>query len=169
MRIYLVRHGDAVDRAMPGIGSDAERWLTDLGREETGSTAGILRRLGAEPDLILSSPYTRAHQTAEIIAAAFDPAPPIETTEHLIYGGSFSEVLEAIAGHGNAQQIVLTGHMPSIGEMVGWLCWNDRRCAIRMRTAGMARVDLPDDRIAPGWGDLRWLIPPKAARRLLRD
>ncbi|MEZ4568790.1 MAG: hypothetical protein R2849_00360 [Thermomicrobiales bacterium] len=46
MRIYLVRHGDAIARETPGVDSDAERWLTDLGREEAGWTANILKQLG---------------------------------------------------------------------------------------------------------------------------
>lgn len=169
MRIYLVRHGDAIDRATPGIDSDAERWLTDLGRDEVRWTANLLRQLNVKPDLILSSPYVRAYQTGEIIGEVVGPSATPETSEHLIYGGSFSGLLNDIAGHGNPAQIVLAGHMPSIGELIGWLCWNDRRSAVKMRTAGMARVDLPDDHIAPGWGDLRWLIPPKASRRLLGE
>ncbi|CAN5599892.1 phosphohistidine phosphatase SixA [soil metagenome] len=167
MRIYLVRHGDAIDRTKSGVNSDAERWLTDLGREEVGWTAGILRRLGVEPDLILSSPYVRAYQTAEIIGEIVGPSTAPATSDNLIYGGSFSGILDDITSHGSPAHVVLTGHMPSIGELIGWLCWDDRRCGVRMRTAGMARVDLPDDALAPGRGDFRWLLPPKASRRLL--
>ena len=169
MRIYLVRHGDAVNRDTPGIGSDAERWLTDLGREEVGWTASILKQLNVQPDLILSSPYVRAYQTGEIIGAAVGPSATPETSDNLIYGGSFSGLLNDISAHGKPSNVVLTGHMPSIGELIGWLCWNDRRSAVRMRTAGMARIDLPDDHVAPGWGDFRWLLPPKALRRLVGE
>jgi len=167
MKIYLVRHGDAIDPATPGVTSDAERWLTETGRVEVGWTAGILKQLNVRPDLILSSPYVRAYQTGEIIGAAIGPSATPATSENLIYGGSFSGLLADISVHGRPSEVVLTGHMPSIGELVGWLCWHDRHSAIRMRTAGVARVDLPDDNIAPGFGDLRWLLPPKAARRLL--
>jgi phosphohistidine phosphatase len=167
MRIYLVRHGDAIDRGTPGINSDAERWLTDRGREEAGWTANALRQLNVKPDLILSSPYVRAYQTGEIIGGVIGPSATPETSDNLIYGGSFAGILNDISAHGDPTQVVLTGHMPSIGELVGWLCWNDRLSVVRMRTAGMARVDLPDDHIAPGWGDLRWLLPPKASQRLL--
>lgn len=169
MRIYLVRHGDAIDRNTPGISSDSERWLTDLGREEVGWSANILKQLGVKPDLILSSPYVRAYQTGEIIGEAVGPSATPETSENLIYGGSFSGILNDIQQHGSPSHVVLTGHMPSIGEMIGWLCWNDRRSSVRMRTAGMARVDLPDDSIAPGRGDFRWLLSPKASRRLLGE
>ncbi|HLT20568.1 MAG TPA: phosphohistidine phosphatase SixA [Thermomicrobiales bacterium] len=167
MRLYLVRHGDAIHDASAGYRSDAERWLTDLGREEVGWTARLLAQLDVRPGLILSSPLVRARQTAEIIGEAFDPPPPLEFSDNLVHGGSFAGILHDIEQLGNPAEVVLTGHMPSIGELVGWLCWNDRASAVRMRTAGVARIDLPDDRIAPGWGDLRWLIPPRAARRLV--
>lgn len=167
MQIYLVRHGDAIDRDLAGVETDGERWLTDEGREELGWTAAALARLKVKPDLVLSSPLVRAVQTAEIIRDVIGPAGDPALSENLIYGGSFAGLLEDIAGHGNPSVVVLTGHMPSIGELVGWLAWNERAAAVRMRTGAVARVDLPDDRIAPGWGDLRWLIPPKTARRLL--
>ncbi len=167
MKIYLVRHGDAIDYATPGLASDEERWLTESGREEVEWTARILERLGVNPDLILSSPLVRARQTAEIIGEIIGPSETPEFSDNLIHGGSFPGLLEDIAGHGSPGEVVLTGHMPSIGELIGWLCWADQSSAINMRTAGLARVDLPDDHLAPGRGDLRWLLPPRAARRLL--
>jgi phosphohistidine phosphatase len=167
MEIYLVRHGDAIDRGTPGVETDEERWLTEDGREEVGWTAGILMRLGVEPELILSSPLVRARQTAEIIGELVGPSAVPKISENLVYGGSFSGLMADIASYGPPASVVLTGHMPSMGELVGWLCWNDRGCVVRMRTAGIARVDVPADRLAPGWGDLRWLLPPKTSRRLL--
>lgn len=167
MQIYLVRHGDAIDRALAGVRTDDERWLTDEGREEVGWTARLLAKLEVEPDLILSSPLVRAVQTAEIIRDVTGPAREPALSEHLIHGGSFAGVLNDIASHGSPRKVVLCGHMPSIGEMVGWLAWNERLAGPRMRTGAVARVDLPDDSVIPGWGDLRWLIPPKTARRLL--
>ena len=167
MKLYLVRHGDAIDRGMPGVGSDEERWLTEEGREEVGWTAGILEQLEVEPDLILSSPLVRARQTAEIIGQRVGPSATPEISQNLVYGGSFSGLMADIASHGSPGEVVLTGHMPSMGELAGWLCWNDRGCVVRMRTAGVARVDVPPDRLGPGQGDLRWLLPPKASRRLL--
>lgn len=166
MQLYLVRHGDAVDGRVAGVDRDDDRWLTDEGREETRWGAEILQKLGVEPDLIMSSPLVRARQTAEIIADVIGKSDEIVISDHLVHGGAFQGILQDIQAQGSPKRVILTGHMPSIGELIGWLTWNDRLCAVRMRTAGIARVDLPDDRIAPGWGDLRWLLPPKAARKL---
>lgn len=167
MQLYLVRHGDAVDGFGAGVRSDAERYLSDEGREETGWIAELLATLGVEPDLVMSSPLVRARQTAEIVQERIGPEAGIAISEHLVHGGSFAGILDDIRQHGEPRRVVLAGHMPSIGELVGWLVWNERHAAVRMRTASVARIDLPDDRIGPGWGDLRWLFPPKAARKLV--
>lgn len=166
MELYLMRHGDAIDRELPEAEDDAARWLTEEGQDETAIMARFLHRLGVKPQLALSSPLVRAHQTAEIVANLVGPA-QITICEDLVYGGSFSAILQAIADHGPVKQVLLTGHMPSIGRLVGWLAWNQRDCELRMRTASICRVDLPNENATPGFGDLRWLMPPKLARKAL--
>ncbi len=166
MEIYLVRHGEAVDREIAGIDTDDERWLTERGRSEVTASAKLLRSFGVKPDLALSSPLVRAQQTAEIIVDITGAEHPIVTSRHLIHGGSFAGILEDLREHDNPEIVLLAGHMPSIGRFAGWLCWNDREAAIGMRTGQVARIDLFPERIAPGWGDLRWLIAPEHTQAL---
>jgi phosphohistidine phosphatase len=75
MRIYLVRHGDAVPEE--DAGSDRDRWLSPRGREGARVLGRLLREHGVSPDVILSSPLPRAVQTAELIAQALDYFAPI--------------------------------------------------------------------------------------------
>ena len=72
MEIYVVRHGIAIDREDPKCPPDPERYLTEEGIEKTKRVAAAVAALTASPDLLLSSPYVRAMQTAEIFAAALD-------------------------------------------------------------------------------------------------
>ena len=65
MILYLVRHGIAENSAP---GGDPDRRLTQQGTFRTAMVAKGLKRLGIELDRIVSSPYVRARQTAEIIA-----------------------------------------------------------------------------------------------------
>jgi phosphohistidine phosphatase len=167
MEIYIVRHGDAIDRNDPQITSDAMRWLTDEGRDEVAVSARLLEKVGVKPDLVLSSPMVRARQTAEIICDRIGPAAGPLSSEHLVYGGSLAGVLDDIVQHGKPTSVVLAGHMPSVGALVGYLAWARPEDGVPFRTAEVARVDLPDDTLEPGFGDLRWLIPPKVARKLL--
>ena len=70
MRIYLVRHGDAVPEE--DAGSDRDRWLSARGREAARILGRLLREQRVEPDAIVCSPLPRAVQTAELLAASLD-------------------------------------------------------------------------------------------------
>ena len=169
MEIYIIRHGDAIDRAHPQVTGDAMRWLTETGRAEVALSARLLAKLKVAPDLELTSPMVRARQTAEIVADHIGPSSGPQISDHLVYGGSLAGVLEDILRHGRPSSVVLAGHMPSVGELVGFLAWNAPEAGVRFRTGEVCRLDLPDDSPTPGFGDLRWKIPPKIARRLLGD
>src|SRR5438309_12026701 len=68
IRIYLVRHGIAVDPAEKGALDDYSRPLTARGRRRFRRLARAFARLGEPPDFIFTSPLVRAVQTAEILA-----------------------------------------------------------------------------------------------------
>jgi len=71
MLLYLVRHGIAIDRDDPKCPDEAERYLTEEGIKKTREVAKGVASLIDAPEIILSSPYVRAWQTAELFAAAF--------------------------------------------------------------------------------------------------
>ena len=167
MKIYIMRHGDAATMDEAGVSSDEDRPLTNLGRQEVALMAKVLERLGVQPDVILSSPLVRAWQTAEIVAARFGAESALTQSIDMAPGGSPAGVLAQILRHGRPAETVLTGHMPGVGILAGYLAWNQRDAAINFRTAGICRIDLPDGSPAPGYGDLRWLIPPKVGARML--
>src|SRR3974377_2390037 len=64
MEIYLLRHAIA-ENARPGL-KDAARALTAEARQKLKRVLERARNAGVKPDLILSSPYRRALETAEI-------------------------------------------------------------------------------------------------------
>ncbi len=167
MEIYVIRHGDAIDREDPQVTNDAMRWLTEVGRNEVAISARLLARLGVVPDLVLTSPMVRARQTAEIVTDLLGPKQGPEVSEHLVYGGSLDGVLEDILQRQSHDRVVLAGHMPSVGALVGYLAWGNPENEVPFRTGEVCRIDLPDDTPGPGYGDLRWLIPPKIARKML--
>src|SRR4029434_10395463 len=68
MNLYLMRHGIAVAADQPGIESDSGRPLTAKGTKRMRQAARGLRRLGVSFDTVLTSPFLRARQTAEIVA-----------------------------------------------------------------------------------------------------
>lgn len=79
-RLLLVRHGESEGNALRRF-TDSDRVpLTSAGREQAARAAAFLRTR-FEPARIVSSPFTRAWQTAEIIAASL--ALPVEVEPDL--------------------------------------------------------------------------------------
>ena len=70
MNLYLLRHGIAVEPGTPGFAHDADRALTPEGERKLGKIAEAMEAMELRFDRVLSSPYLRARQTAEIIAKA---------------------------------------------------------------------------------------------------
>src|SRR5579872_1339557 len=90
MEIYLFRHGHAED-AKAGR-PDSGRALTDEGRKKAAEVVKSARRAGVAPSLIVSSPYLRAVETAEIAVEGFGYAGDILRTETLVPHGSPANV-----------------------------------------------------------------------------
>ena len=74
--LYLVRHGLADERG-DSWPDDTKRPLTEEGISSLRKSARGLARAGVSFDVILTSPLVRTRQTADVIASAFDPRPPI--------------------------------------------------------------------------------------------
>ena len=96
MNLYLLRHGIAVDPGTPGILSDADRPLTAKGEEKLAQITKAMAALELSFDLILSSPYLRARQTAEIVADAFNARKRIEFTDSLTPGANPKKLIELL-------------------------------------------------------------------------
>jgi hypothetical protein len=90
--LYLIRHGIAEEQgeAWP---DDAKRPLTQEGAAKLRKAVRALARLGVSLDVILTSPLVRTRQTAEIVAAGFDPKPHLVTADSLAPGGSAAAVI----------------------------------------------------------------------------
>src|SRR5260370_38422368 len=118
--LYLIRHGVAEDRG-EGWPDDTERPLTEEGMSRLRKEARGLVRSGVSFDIVLTSPLVRARQTAEIIAAAFDPRPHIVNTDSLVPGATYQAVVAELEQHGRRTRIALVGHGPEIGELAARL------------------------------------------------
>src|SRR5260370_10699873 len=72
MKLYIVRHGIAIDRDDPKCPPDPERYLTEEGVEKTLQAAKGAAGPGGGPGLFFTSPHGRAAQTPEIFVRPFD-------------------------------------------------------------------------------------------------
>ncbi|MFL6584273.1 MAG: phosphohistidine phosphatase SixA [Chthoniobacterales bacterium] len=151
--LYLVRHGEA---DWPGWDQpDDERPLTKRGRSEVKKVAKFLRRMGAEPLLIFTSPLPRAKQTAQILAEQLCLELGVE--EDLGKGFDAEKFRRIVTAH-DVESIVLVGHEPDFTRVIFALTGGD----VVLAKAGVALVELEE---SAAKGILRWLFPPRFAKR----
>lgn len=162
MILYLVRHGIAVDRTDPKCPPDPERPLTARGVQKTRSAALGLREMGAKPDAVLTSPYLRAAQTAEIFAEALGfPVEKIRVSEFLKPGDNPAETVREIARL-RAKEVACFGHAPHLDMLIAYLV-GARTAFTELKKAGTACLEQAS---AQGRWELRWILPPKLLREL---
>ena len=157
MELYFVRHGIAADQAPDG-GGDAARALTEDGIERMRVAARGLRRLGVEPQVLLSSPYTRTRQTAELLASELRQA--VQLADPLMPGCSLAALERTFAPFAHLQRIMVVGHEPDFSEMIGDLTGG----RVEMKKGAVCRVDF--DRLVSGYATLIWMLPPRVLREL---
>jgi phosphohistidine phosphatase len=158
--LYLIRHGIAEDRgeAWP---DDTKRPLTDRGIARLKKEARGLERLGVTFDVVLTSALVRARQTADAVAGAFDPRPPIVTVESLAPGGTYQAVLVDLEKQSKRSRIALVGHEPGLGELAARLVGS--RHPIEFKKGAICRIDF--EALPPaGPGALRWFLTPRVLR-----
>ena len=157
MRLYFLRHGLADRSAWSG--DDYLRPLTPEGHERMEREGRSMKNLRVEVDVLLSSPLTRALQTAEI--AAKHLGVEVTVDERLGFGFGRQAIRDVIAEHKGAQAIMFVGHEPDFSSAVSSLTGGDVVC----KKGSLARIDLYDTS-APA-GELVWLLQPRVlARRI---
>lgn len=163
MILYLVRHGIAIERGDPDCPPETERYLTRDGIKKTREVAKGIAALKIEPALLISSPYVRAMQTAEIFADALShPREKIRQSPNLRPGSNPSDFLKELA-HVKAHEIMAFGHAPQLDQLIA-TATASRGVFTALKKAGTAALDF--ESIAPGKATLLWLLPPKILRQL---
>jgi len=162
--LYLIRHGIAEERgdAWP---DDSKRPLTDDGIDRLRMSARGLARLGVTLDVVLTSPLVRTRQTADVVASAFNPKPPIVLAESLAPSGSYDQVLTDLEKQSKRTRIALVGHEPGIGQLAARLLGCRR--AIEFKKGAVCRIDMESFPPA-GSGALRWFATPRILRAIKR-
>ena len=161
IRIYLVRHGIAVDHDQRGNLPDDDRPLTAEGRERFRKLARAFARLGEAPDFIFTSPLPRAVQTAEILASALEED-EVGIVEELMPDCAVGKLLAEVGRRVKDDQgAALVGHDPQMSQLVAALGALSKEDAGRVdfRKGSIVRIDvgeLPSARPShPRW----WMRP----------
>jgi phosphohistidine phosphatase len=161
MNLYILRHGIATDLTAHGFTTDADRPLTSEGKRKLRQVAHAMEALELSFDLILSSPYLRARQTAEVIAEAMQERKRLELSDTLIPGSSMKKLVELL-NHVQPppESVLLVGHEPYLSGWISLLVSGDASFAVVMKKGGLCK--LSTESLRPGrCATLEWLLTPK--------
>ena len=165
MRIYLMRHGNALDVGEQGVHHDSERPLSDKGVEICREVAQGLGVLGVNPDLVVSSPLARTRQTAEVIAETLGGR-SLTLSPLLAPSGNLPDLLDWLH-QGLWDSVLLVGHMPDLAVLASLLLCGHSTAGIDFKKSAVCCISFLG-RPAPGSGYLQWFLPPKPLIMLAR-
>jgi len=162
MDLYIIRHAIAVDPDLPGYEDDSQRPLTERGSKKMMGIARGLKALDIHFDLLLSSPYLRALDTAKILARLLAiKENEIAVSQNLVPMGLADDVIGEINEKYNGyESIALVGHEPNLSAVISLLIGGDAALAINMKKGGVCHLraeNLFQERRA----SLEWLLMPK--------
>jgi phosphohistidine phosphatase len=162
MELYILRHGIAVERGTPGYKKDSDRPLTPEGEEKMRQIANAMRGMDLKFDLILSSPYARAEQTAKIVAGELDE--DVSYSDYLVPGANALELIGEINDE-RPQRVLLVGHEPDLSSLISVLITGGSDAGIELKKGGLCR--LTTEKLVFGkCARLNWLLTPKQLREL---
>lgn len=154
MNLYLIRHGiaETISPSKP----DSKRELTAEGKEVLRKAAEGWKKIIKSFDIIVSSPYIRAVQTAEIIASVFNYKEKIIADKSIASGHNPEHLLEFLKQF-NKKEIAIVGHEPDMSRGLSFLVSSsgmytefDRGCIAKINFEGRLRIS---------GGKLEYLIP----------
>ena len=162
MRLYLMRHGIAIDREDPDCPSDPDRYLTPKGIQRTRAAARGLRALRVKPAALLTSPYVRAVQTGEIVCEVLGLDPKqLRATDALKPEAKPARLAEELGRLGG--EVICFGHAPHVDEFIAHAL-KATAPFTALRKSGVACLDI--DSLAPLRATLFWLLTSRVLRRL---
>ncbi|MBV6522088.1 MAG: hypothetical protein MNPFHGCM_02233 [Gemmatimonadaceae bacterium] len=164
MQLLLIRHAIAEERTeFAATGKrDAERPLTAFGRRRMVRNARGLRRVVSRIDLIVSSPYVRARQTARIVADTLGME-AIALSEALAPDRHPKEILSWLAERDAGSAIAAVGHEPHLSRLLQWSMAQQTESHAVLRKGGVCLLEF-EGAVRPGVAVLQWLLTPRQLR-----
>ena len=165
MQLLVVRHAIAEERSDWALGgqSDSLRPLTSKGRSRMKRNASALCCLVPDLQLIATSPFPRASETAAILSTAYDRL-PVEEVPALASGASHGDLLDWLATR-HEKSIAVVGHEPDLGRLVAWLLAGEGAHPMALRKGGACLLRFRGHPHC-GEAELRWFLPPAVLRRI---
>ena len=154
MHLYLLRHADAIDHAE----TDVARYLTPKGVSQAKAVGRFCRQNGIVPDIILTSPYRRAEQTAGIVARKIGSS-EVLVAPFLGSGMQPLAALEELKAYKRLAGVMLVGHEPDFSHLAATLLGLTKARRLHLRKASLTHLELGN--IVADSATLHFILPVK--------
>ena len=144
MILYIMRHAEAVEAS--DTLQDEWRYLTEKGRSAAEKVCAAVAKTGPKPRLTITSPLTRAVQTAEIAAKKACRKNIVVSSGLLLPGADISELVSHLKSCKDAKRVMLVGHEPQLGSLIAkLLCHDDDTVLLKKGSCVTLKLDFDTD------------------------
>src|SRR5262249_16080962 len=147
-------------------GVDSDRPLTKEGIKKMKKVAQGMRHAKLSFDWILTSPYRRAYDTAEIVVKEFKAKNTLRVVRTLRSEGDPKSLIRYIAAtYHSWNTLLLVGHEPHLSQLIGTLIGAQEGIALDLKKGGLAKLNVRSLRYGK-CASLEALLPPKFLKKL---
>jgi len=151
MKVYLVRHGEAVSSQF-----DPQRPLSEQGLADIRKVASLIKPLEISVEHIWHSGKLRAAQTAEILAEAVSVEKDCSAHEALSPNDDVTIIADEIKPYDT--DLMIVGHLPFLAYLTSLLVAGKETANVAAFDAGsIACLNRRD----PGRWQIKWMISPE--------
>lgn len=159
MTLVFIRHGEA----SKGLGSDADRPLTEEGRAQAQAVASALAATGLRFARLYASPLVRAQQTAQALVEA-SLASSVETCDALLPERGAEPFLQLLASLPQSGAFAFVGHEPLLSELVERVLFGQVWGVVRMTKGAVAVLQRQESYWQlVGLASPEWFLPARPA------
>jgi phosphohistidine phosphatase len=164
LKLVLFRHGLAMEREdwQATSQDDSLRPLVSKGKIKSQQMAVKIQKLLKEVDMVVTSPYVRARQTAEVFKPVFKIKRLVESVELVPSAppSAFCNWLKVHAAH--KQNVIAVGHEPHLSQLATWLLSGQTESFLRLKKSGFIILEVESFvDLGPRGAQLHYLLQPK--------
>jgi len=159
--IFILRHGIAVIRGDASYPLDSDRPLTTKGVKRMRRIAKGMRRMKVGFDLLLTSPYRRALETAFVVGREYGAGEIIQTSQALKPEVLPEEVIRSLQEkYSPHRRLLLVGHEPQLSSLISTLTSGSASARPLLKKGGLCKLEV--DKLQTGkCATLLWLLTPR--------
>jgi len=152
MKLFLIRHAEAIDYETESVRSDDLRYITPKGRKTSSTVFKSLKDYFLDLDKVFTSPLVRSVQTAEVLACTLKYKHDVEIANELLLNGTVSKLQQLLKRNTVFTSIALVGHEPLMSLLVEGLS-DKKELNFHFRKSGVCFIDYDAEK---GLGKFEW-------------